>query len=317
MAFFLWLTVFNLFAVTVFWSFMAAVFSDVQARRVYGFIGAGGTLGAFLGPTLVTFFVEYAGLANLMLISAGFLVACLFCIVNLRPYAVAREASHKLASGEVPMGGSVLAGLKLIVKEPLMRAMALVQIFGVGVGTLLYNEQNAIARAAYPDDAERTAFFGGIDLAVNGLTLAIQLFATRFLLSRYGVTPALLIPAFAVLLGYCLLAASPLPVLVALTQIATRAGEFSLAKPARETIYTRVAREWRYKAGAAVDTVVYRGGDLAFVWLHKWLALFGSKIVFLAGVGVGVGMVLSGMKLIREQKSLPAQSQSEDGKDHG
>ena len=216
MAFFLWLTVFNLFAVAVFWSFMADVFSDVQARRVYGYIGAGGTLGAFLGPTLVTFFVKHAGIANLMLISAGFLIACTLCIMRLRPYAVARETTNKLVSGEVPMGGSVLAGLKLIVKEPLLRAMALLQIAGVGVGSFLYSEQNIIARTAYPDDVARAAFFGWIDLGVNGLALAIQVLFTRALLSRYGVAPAILIPIVGILLGFCLLAASPLPIFVAM-----------------------------------------------------------------------------------------------------
>ncbi len=307
MAFFLWVTVFNLFAVAVFWSFMADVFSDAQARRVYGYIGAGGTLGAFLGPTLVTFFVKHAGIANLMLISAGFLIACLFCIVRLRPYAVTRETTHKLASGEVPMGGSVLAGLKLIAREPLLRAMALVQIAGIGVGSLLYSEQNLIARTAYPDDAARAAFFGWIDLGVNGLALAIQILVTRSLLSRYGVAPALLIPAVAVLLGFCLLAASPLPIFVALTQIVTRAGEFSLNKPARETIYTRVAREWRYKAGAAIDTAVYRGGDLIFVWVHKLFStLGGSFAVALAGIAISTGFVFAGLKLAREQKTLPS-----------
>ncbi len=312
MAFFLWLTVFNLFAVTVFWSFMADVFSDVQARRVYGFIGAGGTIGAFLGPTLVTFFVKHAGIANLMLISAGFLIACTFCIFRLRPYAVARETTNRLASGEVPMGGSVLAGLKLIAKEPLLRAMALLQIAGVGVGSLLYSEQNIIARTFYPDDVARAAFFGWIDLGVNGLALVIQLLFTRTLLSRYGVAPAILIPIIGIMIGFSLLAASPLPIFVAMTQIASRAGEFSLNKPARETIFTRVGREWRYKAGAAIDTVVYRGGDLTFVWLHKLFStLGGSTAVFLAGIATSVGFLFAGLQVIREQKHLPATDATE------
>src|SRR5690606_40581688 len=112
----------------------------------------------------------------------------------------------------------------------------------------------------------------------------------RWLLRRYGVAPALLGPAVAILLGYCLLAASPLPVMVAIVQVALRAGEFSLAKPARETLYTRVDRESRYKAKAAIDTVVYRGGDLTFVWVHKALALLGSGRVFLTGAGAALGM---------------------------
>jgi len=178
--------------------------------------------------------------------------------------------------------------------------------FGVGVGTLLYNEQAAIARHAFPGDAERTTFFANIDLAINGLAILIQLFVTRWLLRTYGVGLGLMIPACAVFAGYCVLAASPLPMLVAVVQVFTRAGEFSLGKPARETIYTRVEREWRYKAKAVIDTFVYRGSDLSFVWLHKALAAFGSHIVFLAGVGIAGAMTFGAWRVVRTQRTLPS-----------
>ncbi|MGV8943557.1 NTP/NDP exchange transporter [Thermomonas sp.] len=305
MAFFLWLTVFNLFAVAVFWSFMADVFDTVQAKRYYGYIGAAGTLGAMLGPALTRTLVERIGIANLMLVSAGFLSICVFCLFRLRRHAVQRESARQLVSGEIPMGGSVLAGLKLIAREPLLRWLAVLTLFGVGVGTLLYNEQAAIVRRFYPDAQLATAYYANIDLAVNGLALFVQIFVTRALLSRFGIGPALLVPAGAILLGYAALAASPLPLLVAIVQVVTRASEFSLAKPARETIYTRVGREWRYKAGAAIDTVVYRGGDLTFVWVHKALSMFGSSVVFGVGILVAGGMTLGAWKVLQEAKRLP------------
>ena len=305
MAFFLWITVFNLFAVAVFWSFMADVFSDAEARRSYGYIGAAGTVGAILGPTLTRMLVERVGIANLMLVSAAFLVLCVVCLLRLRHYAVQREASRRLASGEVPMGGAVWAGLKLVASEPLLRWLALLCVLGVGVGTLLYNEQAAIVRQFYPDPKAATAYYASIDLAVNGVTLLVQLFVTRALLSRFGITPALLIPGFAIVLGYAALAASPLPLLVAVVQVMTRSGEFALGKPARETIYTRVAREWRYKAGAAIDTVIYRGGDLTFVWTHKLLAGFGSTAVFGVGLLVACGFTFSAWRVSAEAKKLP------------
>lgn len=307
MAFFLWITVFNLFAVAVFWSFMADVFSNAEARAYYGYIGAAGTLGAFTGPILTRTLVEQIGIANLMLVSAGFLAVCVICLLRLRLWAVAREQERKLASGEVPMGGEVLAGLKLIVREPLLRWMAVLVVFGVGVGTLLYNEQAAIVRRMFTDPAQRTAYYATIDLAVNGLTLAVQLLLTRFLLSRYGIAPALLIPGCAIILGFSILSASPLPMMVAIVQVVTRASEFSLAKPARETIYTRVGREWRYKAGAAIDTVVYRGGDLTFVWVHKLLSAFGSNVVFGAGLLIASGMTFGAWRLLREEARLPSE----------
>jgi AAA family ATP:ADP antiporter len=134
----------------------------------------------------------------------------------------------------------------------------------------------------------------------------VQVFVTRPLLTRFGVAPALLIPAFAILAGFAVLTASPLPLFVAMVQIATRAGEFSLSKPARETIYTRVDRESRYKAKAAIDTAVYRGGDVTFVWVHKGLAAFGSSVVFGAGLLVAAGMTFGAWRLIREQARLPS-----------
>ena len=307
LAFILWLTVFNLFAVAVFWSFMADVYTNAEARRYYGYIGAAGTVGAFLGPVLTRTLVQQVGIPNMMLISCGLLTACVVCILRLRRYAVLREAGRSQASGEVPMGGEVLAGLKLVLKEPLLRWLALMVVLGVGVGTLLYNEQNRIARTMFSSAEERAAFFATLDLAVNSLTLVVQLLITRALMSRFGIAPALLIPGGAIILGFSILSASPLPVIIAIVQVVTRASEFSLAKPARETIYTRVGREWRYKAGAAIDTVIYRGGDLTFVWLHKLLAGFGSNVVFGFGLLVASGMTFSAWKLIREEAKLPSE----------
>lgn len=304
-AFFVWTAVFNLFAVSVFWSYMADVYTDIEARRLYGFIGAGGTLGGLLGPFLTKSLVVEVGVANMMLVSVGFLAVCLYCIARLAPWAKAAERRRGDRSGEDAMGGRVLEGLRLIWRSPLLRAMAILMFFGVGIGTLLYNEQREIALHV-AEDTYRTRFYSNMDLWINLLVLVIQVFVTRPLLTRFGVAPALLIPAFAILLGFGALTASPLPILVAVVQIATRAGEFSLSKPARETIYTRVNREARYKAKAAIDTAVYRGADLAFVWVHKGLAVSGSSVVFGAGLLVAAGMTLGAWRLIREQARLPA-----------
>ena len=304
-AFFIWIAVFNLFAVSVFWSFMADVFSNENAKKVYGYIGAGGTIGALLGPVITRSLVQRIGVGDLLLVSVAFLSLCLLCILMLRPWAVRRESELGEASGEQAMGGSVWAGLKLVWKIPLLRALAMLMFFGVGVGTLLYNEQAAIARQFFIEDAARTAYYANIDLAVNTLTILVQVFLTRWLLRRHGVAPLLLLPAIAILIGFSLLTLSPLPILVAIVQVVTRAGEFSLAKPARETLYTRVDRESRYKAKAVIDTVVYRGGDLTFVWVHKALAAFGSQVVFLAGIGVAAGMTFGAWRVIRAQRKLP------------
>jgi ATP:ADP antiporter, AAA family len=306
LAFFLWVTVFNVFSVAVFWSFMADVFSNADARRYYGYIGAAGTIGAFTGPLLTRLLAEKVGLANLMLVSAAFLAACMVCIWRLRQWALRRE--EKIGrDNESAMGGEVLAGLKLIAKEPLLRWLAVMVFLGVGVGQLLYNQQAVIAREGFATAEARTAYYAGIDIAVNVLTLLVQLFATRWLMSRFGLAPVLLIPMVALLLGFAVLTASPLPIVVGIVQVVTRSNEFSLMKPGRETIYTRVDRQWRYKAGAAIDTAFFRGGELTFSWTYKALSVFGSQVVFGAGLLIAGVMTASAWRLLREERKLPAE----------
>ena len=202
------------------------------------------------------------------------------------------------------MGGRFLEGLRLVVRDPVMRSMALLLFFGVGVGTLLYSEQVAIARQIV-DDAERTAFFATIDLWVNLTTLLVQSLLTPFLMARFGIVPLLLVPGFAVMAGFALLAGNPLPGLLLVVQVMLRAGEFSLVKPARETIYTRVDAERRYKAKAFIDTAVYRSGDVSFIWLHKLVAGFGTATVFVFGTAVAACMVAAAWALVRAQRRLP------------
>jgi AAA family ATP:ADP antiporter len=304
MAFFLWVTVFNVFSVSVFWSFMADVFTSEEARKYYGYIGAAGTIGAFTGPIITRTLAERVGLANLMLVSAGFLAVCMLCLFRLRRRAVQRE-SRLGRDNESAMGGDILAGLKLIASEPLLRWLAAMVFLGVGVGQLLYNQQAEIARTAFATAEARTAYYAGIDIAVNVLTLVVQLFATRWLLSRFGLAPVLLIPMAALLLGFAVLTASPLPIVVGIVQVVTRSNEFSLMKPGRETLYTRVDRQWRYKAGAAIDTAFYRGGEISFSWLYKALSALGSHVVFGVGLAAAGVMTASALRLLREERELP------------
>jgi ATP:ADP antiporter, AAA family len=303
--FFIWVAVFNLFAVSVFWSFMADIFNNAEAKRVYGYIGAGGTLGGLTGPWLTKSLVLGLGVANMMWVSVACLAVCLACIIRLGGWARQVELVRG-RSADAAMGGGIMEGLRLVARDPLLRWLAVLMFFGVGVGTLLYNQQREIAKLMAEDEL-RTQFYSNLDLWINCLTLLIQVFLTRRVLTTYGVGPALMIPALAVLAGYAMLTASPLPMLVAVVQVATRAGEFSLGKPARETIYTRVDRRSRYKAKAAIDTVVYRGSDLTFAWVHKGLSMFGSSVVFGGGLLVAAAMTFGAWRVAREQARLPAE----------
>lgn len=303
--FFIFLAVVNLFAVTVFWSYMSDIYSSAQSRLFYGFIGVGGTLGALAGPALTKLIVEDVGVETIILIGTGFMGLCLVFVLALAPWARRREAERGGPRFDEAIGGRFLEGARIIARDPLMRGMALVMFFGVAVGTLLYNEQAGIARQIADDDA-RTAFFATIDLWINGLTLVIQLFITPYLLARFGIAPLLLLPGIAITLGFAVLAGNPLPLLLMVVQIATRTGEFALAKPARETIYTRVDPETRYKAKAFIDTAIYRGGDFTFVWVHKAIASFGSAVVFMVGTGMALALVLSAWTVVRAQRTLAA-----------
>ncbi|MGH8105617.1 MAG: NTP/NDP exchange transporter, partial [Arenimonas sp.] len=245
--FFIWVAVFNLFAVSVFWSFMSDIYTEQAARLFYSYIGVGGTLGAIAGPMITKLLSKHLQVSQLLLVSIFFLSICLICILFLRRYAKRAEQLRQQNNDDVAIGGSFWAGFRIVMSTPLLRYMAILMFFGVGVGTLLYNEQAIIAKQIVSDEA-RTAYYANIDFWINAVTLFIQLFIAPVVLFRFGVKPLLLLPAAAITLGYCLLAAAPLPILVAVVQIVTRAGEFSLNKPARETIYTRVDRETRYKA---------------------------------------------------------------------
>ena len=301
--FFIWVAIFNLFAVSVFWSFMSDIYTEQAARLFYSFIGVGGTLGAIAGPILTKVLAKQLQVPQLILVSIFFLSICLICILLLRRWAKHAEELRHQNVDNVAIGGSFWAGFRIVMSSPLLRAMAILMFFGVGVGTLLYNEQATIAKQILSDEA-RTAFYANIDFWINAVTLFVQLFIAPFVLFRFGVKPLLLLPAAAITLGYCVLAAAPLPMLVAIVQIMTRAGEFSLSKPARETIYTRVDRETRYKAKAFIDTAIYRGGDLTFVWLHKFIAGFGSTVVFGVGILVALGMSFGAWKIGKAQENL-------------
>ena len=301
--FFVFLAVVNLFVVTVFWSYMSDIYSTGQSRLFYGFIGVGGSLGALAGPFISDSIAAKVGVPNILLLSMAFFAACFVLVVKLAPWARRRELERGQTSFDQAIGGRFLEGLRMVIRDPLMRGMALVMFFGVAVGTLLYNEQAEVARQIV-DDAERTAFFAGIDKWINGLTLVIQLFITPLLLARFGVAPLLLLPGIVITFGFAALAANPLPMLLMVVQIATRTGEFALAKPARETIYTRVGAETRYKAKAFIDTAIYRGGDVTFAWVHKAVASLGSSMVFLLGAGMALALVLSSVAVVRAQRAL-------------
>lgn len=284
-AFFVWVSVFNLFVVSVFWSFMSDIFTNEQAKRLYGIIAAGGTTGALAGPLFTALLVERVGVPQLMLISALLLGGALLAIVRLLPWATARRgADHAI-------GGTVMAGARLVASSPFLRLIAGLLLLYVTVNTILYYQQAAVVAATFTDSDARAAYFARIDFAVNALTVVTQLALTRLLLTHYGVTPLLILSPLLVSAGFAWLSASPTPLLLAAIQVVHRAGNFALIAPARESLFTRVDRESRYKAKAFIDTAIYRGGDLVNGWLMAAVVAAGMPLAHVALIGLAVAGV--------------------------
>ncbi len=281
-AFFIWVSVFNLFVVSVFWSFMSDIFTTDQAKRLYGIIAAGGTCGALAGPGLTALLVERVGVPQLMLISALVLSGALVAILRLLPWATERRGVDR------PIGGTVLAGARLVSGSPFLRLLAGLLLLYVTVNTILYYQQAAVVAQAFTVPAARAAYFARIDFAVNALTVITQVCLTRVLLTRAGVTPLLMLSPILVAAGFAWLAVSPTPLLLAAIQVVHRAGNFSLIAPARESLFTRVDRETRYKAKAFIDTAIYRGGDLVNGWIMAGIVAIHMPLGEVAVIGLVV-----------------------------
>ncbi|MFT3735360.1 MAG: MFS transporter [Rhodocyclaceae bacterium] len=299
--FFVWVSVFNLFVVTVFWGFMADLFRYEQGRRLFGFIAAGGTVGALAGPSLTALLAVPLGPVNLLLISALFLEGATQCVGGLLRSRLAREADPA-ASGSKPaeegvIGGGILAGLTEVFRSPyLLMICAHVLLLSL-VNTFLYFQQASIVAGAFDNPAERTRVFALIDLAVGLVTILVQLTLTGRMLVRFGTGPALAVLALVTLFGFGAVALAPMLLTIILFQSAKRAAEFGLANPARETLFTVVTREQKYKSKSFIDTAVFRGGDAASGWVYTGLRGIGLDLGAIAWVAVPIAAVWAGLLL--------------------
>jgi AAA family ATP:ADP antiporter len=285
-AFFVWLSVFNLFVVSVFWSFMVDLFDHEQGRRLFGFIAAGGSAGAIVGPALTALLAVPLGPVNLLPISAVLLFAAVVCIQLLSRQA----ATPARPTGEAALGGSVWAGLTALVRSPYLAGIALFVIGLTVVATFVYFEQAHLVRRHFTDPGERTAFFAGIDLAVNVIAVTTQAFFTGRLMRWLGLTAVLALLPFANVVGLALLGALPLLGVLAGFQVLRRAGEYALTRPAREVLFTVADRSAKYKVKNVIDTLVYRGGDAIGGWLFASLISLGLGLSALAYIGAAVAV---------------------------
>jgi ATP:ADP antiporter, AAA family len=264
--FFVWLSVFNLFAVSVFWSFMSDIFDTPQAARLYGAIAAGGSCGAIAGPLLAAFLANTFQHSGLLLLAAGLLALTIPCIAMLSRWSRAHPRPGD-PPAEAPLGGSILAGVRAALGSPFLLAICGYLLCYTALSTALYFQQVAIVKDAVPDLTQRTRLFASVDLVVNSLTLALQVLAFSRLTAVLSPGWLLAVVPLISLAGFLWLGATPTLAALITFGVARRVGEFAVSKPAREALFTVVPREDRYKAKNFIDTVVYRGGDAASGWL--------------------------------------------------
>ncbi|MBD8873258.1 MFS transporter [Rhodanobacter sp. DHB23] len=292
--FFAWGSVFNLFVVSLFWSVMADIFSSERARRVFSLIALGGMGGAICGPLLTRLLVHWLGVAPLLVVSALALAVALALLLHL---SASCEQARSGSPGGEPIGGSLWAGVRELWSRPFLRYMALLMLFGDGIGTLAYALVADYAKLHFAGNVARTAFYNDLDLATNTLGVLLQLTLTRWLLVRFGpgwglvlpslVNVALLLTVMMVGHGSVALLGAAVPVL-AVMMVTTRGFAYGMTKPAVDALYTRVPRETRYKGKNFVETAVWRFGDFAVTSAVSGLRLLGVGIGGLALAGAGV-----------------------------
>jgi AAA family ATP:ADP antiporter len=299
--FFVWVSVFSLFAVAVFWSFMADLFTSEQGKRLFGFIGAGGTAGSLLGPVITIGLSVPLGPTNLLIAAIVLLELAVFCVHRLEHTANTTQPSRP---EEPRVGGGAFAAIPELIRSPyLLGVGAWVSLLSFGA-TIVYFEQAHIVSASVHGAGAQTRIFAGIDLAVGLLTLATQVFATGRLLERFGTGPtAGALPAVYVV-GFAALALAPSLVVVLVLQVVQRWMNFAIANPARQVFFTVVGREEKYKAKNLIDVVIYRGSDALYGWVFDSLQALGLKLgaIALCALPVAAGWLVLSAALGRTQE---------------
>lgn len=296
--FFIWLSVFNVFVVSIFWSFMVDIYKSGDSKALFGMIASGGTIGSIVGPSVVTFLTDSLGTESLLLISAtvlSFSIVCIFKLVGLR-----KEALGKDVEDEKAIGGGMLDGLLEIFKSRyLMGVTGMVFLLSL-TATFAYFQQGDMIYSTYTETDERVKVFGMIDLYVSIGALIFQVLIAGPVLSNYGIKGGIIILPIITVFGFVLLAVSPTIGVFIIFQTLRRASEYGMFVPSRENMFSVVSREEKYKAKNFIDTVVFRGGDVANSWFYNMLnSGFGLSISKIAMIGVPIAAIwgIMGWKL--------------------
>ncbi|MBC8379919.1 MAG: MFS transporter [SAR92 clade bacterium] len=317
-SFYVWVSVFSLFHISVFWSFMSDLFNKEQAGRLFSIIAVGASVGGLIGPTIPSFFSESLGTDNLMLIASVMLlipIPIIFYLQSLKSSDLRNEDFY-LRKPNATIGGNPFSGFKMFFANPYLLAIGLFIFLYTGVSSFVYFElKNLLSELSR---VERTAVWAKMDLAVNILSITTGLFATGRIVGKFGMPVTIALVPVLICVGLLILAISPFLAAVVTLQIVRRAGNYAVTRPAREMLFTRVDRETRFKAKPVIDIVAYRGGDMLMAWLFTGLTQgLGLGLAAVAMVGAGIAALWSmvgiylGRWFERDDSSSPHKEENE------
>jgi AAA family ATP:ADP antiporter len=302
--FYVWISVLNLFIVSVFWSFLLELFDANQTRRLFGVIAAGGTAGALAGPLLTDLTVTWIGNSGVLFLGAGLFVVAIFCQRRLL-HEGARMPADPAAprAPDRPMGGNPFSGFSLVLRSPYLLGISLFVILLASINTFLYFEQLRLVSETFADNEQRTQVFARLDYIVQGLTVLLQLFITGRVASKLGVVVLLTIVPLIMVAGFLGLATVNTFAVLAVVFVARRVGEYAFIRPGREMLFSLVDTETKYKAKNLIDVPVYRGGDALSAQVKGALEAGGLSNVGVALLGavLAAAWALNGWWLGRRQ----------------
>ncbi|OOV98939.1 MFS transporter [Pseudomonas sp. MF6396] len=293
-AFYIWLSVFNLLSISLAWSVLADLFSNEQAKRLFGLLAAGASLGGLVGPILGTLLVGVVGHAGLVLLATLFLLGSIGAATYLQRWRdrapLPAEAEHPRSR---PLGGNPFAGAGEVLRSPYLLMLALFVVLLASISTFLYFEQARLVAQTFTDRTRQTQVFGLIDTVVQALAILTQLFFTGRIARRMGVGVLLVAVPLVMVAGFLWLALAPVFAVFVVVMVVRRAGEYALVRPGREMLYTVLPAEQKYRAKNFIDTVVYRGGDALSGWVKRGLDVLGEHPQLAMLIGAGICLFLS------------------------
>jgi AAA family ATP:ADP antiporter len=295
-AYYVWLSVFSLYHLSVFWTFMSGLYNKEQAKRLFAIIAMGASAGAIVGPSIPTFFADNIGTLNLLLIAAVLLmvpIPIIFRLEALRATHLGNEDVQAVSSADNKLSGNPFSGFRTFVSNPYLLAIGLFILLYVVMNTFIYFELRKMLGDF--DRDVRAQIWGGIDLAVNTLAFVTALFGTGRLATRFGMPSTLALVPVLMVGGWLVVSLSPVLMVLIALQVARRAGNYAITRPGREMLFTAVDDDTRFKAKPVIDIVVYRGGDVMTAWLYTALtATFGFGLAGVALVSAAFCAVWAG-----------------------